>query len=399
MLANPIATLDERLEELLAASPPTSTEAVTFLGAQWDFGLAYVHFPLGLGGLDLEPRYQNHVDRRLRREGAPSAFARNPIGFGMAAPTVLTYGSDDQRRRYLRPLFATEHIWCQLFSEPGSGSDVASLSTRARRDGDEWVVNGQKVWTSLAHNARFGLLLARTDPTVPKHAGLTYFVLDMHAPGVVVRPLRQLTGDAEFNEVFLEDVRISDTERLGDVGEGWKAAMTTLMFERFNTGELPRRGGGTIEHALREWSGREDTTTVHARALRDRLVHVWIEAEVHRLTTLRSAALRQQGTPGPEGSVGKLSMALVNQAVLELAVDLNGAAGMLNPAGYEFVRPDTMGAARDADVAKAFLRAQANSIEGGTSDIMRNILAERVLGLPAEPRHDKDVPWTDVPRS
>jgi len=393
-----MADLDELVGELLRNHPPGSTDPTTFLGAQFDAGLAYVHFPIGYGGLGLDPGAQTQVDAHLRAEGAPSPFRSNPIGFGMGAPTVVTYGSEDQKRRYLRPLFACEHIWCQLFSEPGAGSDIASLATRAIRDGDDWVVTGQKVWTSLAHQARYGMLLARTDPNVPKHAGLTYFVLDMHAPGVEVRPLRQITGEAEFNEVFLDGVRIPDAERLGGVGDGWKVAMTTLMFERFNSDNVPK-GGGLIGTALAEWARRGDTSSPHARALEDRLVDGWVRAEVHRLTTLRAAHQRAQGTPGPEGSIGKLSMATVNQAIGALAVDLVGAGGMRYPSGYEESRPDTMGFDPDADAMKAFLRAQANSIEGGTSDIMRNILAERVLGLPGDVRVDKDKPWTEVPRS
>jgi alkylation response protein AidB-like acyl-CoA dehydrogenase len=396
---NDIADLDSRIDRLLAEHPPATTKPSEFLGAQFDAGLAYVHFPVGHGGLGLLPGLQGHVDGRLFAGGAPSAFTGNPIGYGMGAPVVVTYGSDDQKRRYLRPLFAGEHIWCQLFSEPGAGSDVASLATRAVRDGDEWVVSGQKVWTSLAHIARYGLLVARTDPEVPKHAGLTYFVLDMHAPGVDVRPLRQMTGEAEFNEVFLAGVRIPDDERLGGVGEGWSVAMTTLMYERFNTGGEAPRGSGSISVALREWNARPDKSSPAARVLRDRLVRAWVDAEVHRLTKLRAAAQRQRGVPGPEGSVGKLSMATVNQSTLDVAVDLLGAHGMLYPSGYDMTRPEAMGLDLAGDAQRTHLRVQANSIEGGTSDIMRNILGERVLGLPAEPRVDKGLPWTEVPRS
>ena len=318
----------------------------------------------------------------------------------MGAPTVLTYGSEDQRRRYLRPLFAGQDVWCQLFSEPGAGSDVASLSTRAVRDGDEWVVNGQKVWTSLAHKARYGLLITRSDPAVPKHAGLTYFVLDMHAPGVAVRPLRQLTGEAEFNEIFLDDVRIPDTERLGEVGGGWKVVTTTLMFERFNTGESPPRGGGAIGVALREWSKRGDTTSPAcarlarpARPLLDRLRGASADQPPRRARSARRVSR------GPKARWASSRWPSVNQAVLALSLDLTGAHGMLYPGGYALTRPETMGFDLDADAGKAFLRTQANSIEGGTSDIMRNILGERVLGLPAEPRADKNIPWTEVPRS
>jgi alkylation response protein AidB-like acyl-CoA dehydrogenase len=398
-MADPTTELDRRVGALLAAHPPSTTDAVIFLGAQFDAGLACVQFPEGLGGLGLAPAMQARVDRQLSAARAPSAFERNPIGFGMGAPTVLAHGSAEQKRRYLRPLFTGEHVWCQMFSEPGAGSDVASLATRAVRNGEEWVVTGQKVWTSLAHEARYGLLLTRTDPDVPKHAGMTCFVLDMRAPGVNVRPLRQLTGEAEFNEVFFDSVRIPDSERLGAANEGWNVAMTTLMFERFNTGGEVARGRGPIEIAAREWSKRGDTTSRAARVLKDRLARCWIDAEVHRLTNLRAAQKRGQGTPGPEGSVGKLQMANLNQAIFELAVDLVGADGMLYPSGYEMTRPDTMGFVAHADPMRSLLRAQANSIEGGTSEIMRNILAERVLGLPPEIRADKNIPWSHVPRA
>ena len=231
-------------EQLLAELPPRQNDPVTFLGRQYDLGLAWVHFPEGYGGLGLSPEAAEA--RQRDAAGAPGArrrTLRNPIGHGMGAPTVVTHGSDEQKRRYLRPLFTGEEIWCQLFSEPGAGSDVAGLATRAVRDGDEWVVNGQKVWTTLAHVARCGMLVARTDPDAPKHKGLTYFVVDMHAPGVEVRPLHQITGEAEFNEVYFTDVRIPDAERLGEVGEGWRVSLTTLMNERVAIGgQIPPRG-------------------------------------------------------------------------------------------------------------------------------------------------------------
>jgi alkylation response protein AidB-like acyl-CoA dehydrogenase len=311
----------------------------------------------------------------------------------MAAPTVMTHGSDSQKRRYLRPLFTGEEVWCQLFSEPGAGSDVASLSTRAVKDGDEWIVNGQKVWTTLGHLARWGLLVARTDPNQAKHKGLTYFVLDMHGAGVEVRPLRQMTGEAEFNEVYMTDARVPDDERLGEVGEGWRVALTTLMNERVSIGGgiLPRNSG-PIGHALRLWKARED----HDPAMRDRLMGLWVEAEVSRLTNLRASQNRQKGTPGPEGSTAKLIHAELNKKIYNLCVDLMGAGGMLY-GSYSMVRPE-VGAQPDT-IQKSFLRARANSIEGGTSEIMRNILGERVLGLPGDVRVDKDRPWADVPRN
>ena len=297
-------------------------------------------------------------------------------------------------------MFTNEEIWCQLFSEPGAGSDVAGLSTRAERDGDEWVLNGQKVWTTLAHISSFGLIVVRTNPDVPKHKGLTEFLVDMHAPGVEVRPLFQITGEAEFNEVFFTDVRMPDTARLGDVGEGWRVAVTTLMNERVSIGgAVGRRGGGPIAEALRIWKERwQGQTSQQALALRDRLVSSYIRSEALTMTNMRAAQGRKSGTPGPEGSVSKLAFAEENKRVYDLCVDLLGSDGMLFPAGYPMVRPDLVGMG-SPDVHKMFLRVRANSIEGGTSEVMRNILGERVLGLPGDVRTDKELAWKDVPRS
>jgi alkylation response protein AidB-like acyl-CoA dehydrogenase len=383
----------EACERLLADHDPTDT--VGFLGAQYDAGLAWVHFPEGSGGLGASPKLQRVVAERLARAHAPIAAFRNPIGYGMGAPTIVTHGSDEQRRRYLRPLFTGEEVWCQLFSEPGAGSDVASLATSAVRDGDEWIVNGQKVWTTLAHLARFGMLIARTDPDAPKHKGMTYFVVDMHGPGVEVRPLRQMTGEAEFNEVFFSDARIPDAERLGDVGEGWRVSLTTLMNERVSIGgTTPPREGGVIRMALQQW--RDGGGERADAATRDRLMQLWVDAEVLRLTNIRASQLRSRGTPGPEGSVGKILSAQHNKSVTEFVVDLMGAGGMLYT-DYAMVRPV---ATMNWDCPqKAFLRMRANSIEGGTTEVMKNILGERVLGLPGDVRVDKDLPWKEVPRS
>jgi alkylation response protein AidB-like acyl-CoA dehydrogenase len=384
-----------RLEELLATHDPSSTPAPEFAGARYDAGLAWVWFPEGFGGLGVSPDLQGIVERRLRQVGAPNDMDLNVIGFGMAAPTVLTHGTEEQRRRLLRPLFTCEEIWCQLFSEPGAGSDVAGLATRAVRDGDEWVVNGQKVWTTLAHTAKWGLLVARTDPEAEKHRGMTYFIVDMHAPGVDVRPLRQMTGEAEFNEVFFSDVRIPDSARLDAVGAGWRVAMTTLMNERVAIGGgVAARNSGPIHEALEIWRQRGGGTA----AERDRVMHLWVKADVARLTNMRARELRRAGTPGPEGSVAKLISAELNKDIYELCVDLMGMAGTLYPTHFEMKRPERAGGI-GGDVRQSFLRARANSIEGGTSEIMRNILGERVLGLPGEPRVDKGVPWSQVPRS
>ena len=384
------ALVVEKIDTLLAAHDPKTTKDQEFLGAQFDAGLAWVHFPEGSGGLGLSPKLQKLINERLGAAGAPVAYYRNPIGHGMSAPTIVAHGSEEQKKRYLRPLFTGEEIWCQLFSEPGAGSDVAGLSSKAVRDGDEWIVNGQKVWTTLAHLSRFGTLVVRTDPEQPKHKGLTHFVVDMHAPGVEVKPLRQATGEAEFNEVFFTDVRIPDNERLGEVGEGWRVAVTTGGGWR--GGPPPPRGSGPISEAVKIWKQRGLTDV----ARKDKLMKLWIEAEVNRLTNIRAGAARKVGTPGPEGSVGKLSFAETNKRIYEYVVELMGADGMLY-GSYEMRRPEgVMGA---DTLQKSFIRSRANSIEGGTSEVMRNILGERVLGLPGDIRVDKDLPWSKVPRS
>jgi alkylation response protein AidB-like acyl-CoA dehydrogenase len=384
----------ERTEKLLVDHPPAEKSPVEFLGAQFDAGLAWVHFPEGHGGLGGGPKLQRVINEILMKARAPLPYGRNPIGYGMGAPTIVTHGSEQQRDRYLRPLFTGEEVWCQLFSEPGAGSDVASLSARAVRDGDEWIVNGQKVWTTLAHLARWGMLIARTDPEAPKHKGMTYFVVDMHAPGVEVKPLFQITGEAEFNEVFFTDVRIPDQERLGDVGEGWRVSLTTLMNERVAIGgQIPPRGGGFIGEAVKVWKAKaHDDPTV-----RDQLMKLWVRAEVLRLTNIRAQQLRAVGNPGPEGSISKAASADLNKDISAFTVNLLGADGMLKPDGYPMDRPKH--AMLWANPQQAFLRARANSIEGGTTEIMKNILGERVLGLPGDVRADKDLPWSKVPRS
>lgn len=399
-MATKVVTLDELIDDLVETFPPDTTDTVTFLGEQFDRGLAWVHFPLGNGGLGLTPADQVHALSRFSKLRAPSAAMRNVIGYGMVAPTLVVHGTDEQKQRFLRPLFTGEDIWCQLFSEPGSGSDVASLATRADRDGDEWVLNGQKVWTTLAHIAAYGLLIARTNPDVPKHKGITAFLVDMHASGVDVLPLYQVTGEAEFNECFFTDVRVPDTRRLGGVGEGWGVSITTLMNERVSIGgTVPPRSSGLIGEALKIWRQRwAARTDAYAIAVRSELIQAWVRNEVGRLTNWRASDLRRVGTPGPEGSVAKLAFAEENQRTSELCVNLLGSEGMLYGSAYPQVRP-TESAMTGGDMRKAFLRMRANSIEGGTSEVMRNILGERVLGLPGEPRNDKDVSWKDVPRS
>lgn len=382
-------------EELLKKFPPASTSVVEFLGAQYDMGLAWVHFPVGLGGLGVSPKFQKAVNEVLYAAGAPNPMYRNPIGHGMCGPTVVEWGSDAQKKRYLRPLFTGEEIWCQLFSEPGSGSDFAGLSSKGIKDGEEWIANGQKVWTTLAHLSRFGLLVVRTDPEAVKHAGLTAFVVDMQAPGVEVRPLRQMTGEAEFNEVYFTDVRISQSEMLGSPGDGWRVSLTTLMNERVSIGgSMPQRGSGSIASAVQAWEAlppeQRDSAT------RDELMKLWIRAEVLRLTNIRANATRKMGTPGPEGSIGKMAGADLNKETYAFAVNLQGANGMLY-GSYAMTRPETANAFDG--LQKAFLRSRANTIEGGTTEVMKNILGERVLGLPGDVRVDREIAWNKVARN
>jgi alkylation response protein AidB-like acyl-CoA dehydrogenase len=396
----PALTADDlpgQVRDFLAAHDPAAMPRLDFLRARFDAGLAWVHYPPGLGGQGLPRSLQQALDAEFAAAGAPG---NNPerigIGLGMAAPTILAYGTEEQKQRWLRPLWTGEEIWCQLFSEPGAGSDLAGLATRAVRDpgGDGWTVTGQKVWTSSAHLARWGLLVTRTDPDVPKHKGMTYFAVSMTAPGVEVRPLRQITGEAEFNEVFLSDVPIPDADRIGEVGQGWQVSTATLMNERVAIGgaAIPREGG-MIGSAARTWRKQPALRTP---GLHDRLLRLWADAEVARLAGER---LRQQlaaGQPGPEGSAAKLVFARLNQEISGFEVELAGEDGlryddwtMRRPEGANFY---------GRDPGYRYLRARGNSIEGGTSEILRNIIAERVLGLPPEIRLDKDVPWKDLPR-
>jgi alkylation response protein AidB-like acyl-CoA dehydrogenase len=394
------AKVDAAIDALLAAHDPSTADAIAFREARYDAGLAWVHFAEGFGGLNVRPDLNRLVERRLRAAGAG---AQDPTSFFMAlaGPTIHTWGTDEQKRRFLRPMFSTAERWCQLFSEPGAGSDFAGLACRAVRDGDEWTVNGQKVWNTLAHLGDWGMLVTRTDPEAPKHKGMTYFAVDMHSPGVEVRPLRQITGEAEFNEVYLTDARIPDDNRIGAVGEGWRVALTTLMNERTAIGGGEGGGrvvrGGSADDLVKIWQDLDASAKSPAKL--DELMKLWVRGEVGRLANQRTAALAQVGNPGPGGSIAKLAMAELNKAVYEFAVTLEGPAGLIG-FDYTFRRPEMLevtGASRGTGYA--FLRVRANSIEGGTSEIMRNILGEQVLGLPGEPRVDKDQAWSKVPRS
>ena len=376
------------------------------------------------GGRGLDAAGTAIVEEMKNRYRVPRSF--NLLGFGLAAPTIMQWGSEEQKELFLNGM-AQGEFWCQLFSEPGNGSDVAGLSTRAVRDGEEWVVNGQKVWTSGAHLADRGMLIARSDPDQPKHKGITYLVCDMHAAGVEVRPLRQITGDAEFNEVFLTDVRIPDSWRIGPEGGGWAVAQTTLMNERvalsgaFGAGRptatTPRSGApaATRRAATTPRSGAPASTRSEdqmaaamvrlspsallsglsaeepgAAVSRDRLARLVIESRVASYNGARSAARRRAGQqPGPEGSVGKLFQTEFNQRLQNAGTDLLGASATAWADDDPEIRPRV----------RSFLRSRGNTIEGGTSEIQRNILGDRVLGLPREPDASRDAPWKDVPRN
>ncbi len=388
----------DALADLLRDHPPSECSRIEFRGHQFDHGLAWVQFPEGNGGLGVRPQLQRTVEQALKDAGAkptdPSTFFLQ-----LAGPTIVTHGNDEQKARFLRPMFSGEQKWCQLFSEPGAGSDFAGLGTRAVRDGDEWVVNGQKVWNTMAHMADWGMLVTRSNPDLPKHKGMTYFAVDMRSPGVEVRPLRQITGEAEFNEVYLTDARIPDSNRIGDEGEGWRVSLTTLMNERtaIGSGGAPKRGSGAIGALVGTWQAMDPD--LQTDAARDEVMKLWVRAEALRLTNLRAGANRRAGNPGPEGSVAKLASAELNQSIFSTAVTLSGPSGMIDY-DYTFRRPEDLSVTgAENGLGHAFLRVRANSIEGGTSEIMRNILGEQVLGLPGEPRVDKKVAWSEVPRS
>jgi alkylation response protein AidB-like acyl-CoA dehydrogenase len=363
-----------------------------FLAAQFDAGFAWIRNPQGTGGRGAPDTLQRVVDDVLEANDRLYGWYRNPMGIGMCAPAIVEHGTAEQRARYLRSIFTADELWCQLFSEPSAGSDVATLATRATRDGDEWIVNGQKVWTSWGAVAHFGLLIARTDTTVPKHDGLTAFLLDMRTPGVEVRPLRQMTGEREFSEVYLTDVRLDDTARLGDVGDGWRVVITTLMNERVSIGgNVEPRDSGPIAYAIEEW------TKVQSRSAfqRDEFMKLWSHAEVLRLSKLRFQAQRtSSGDPGPEGSLLKLRSTVLEQQIMGFVVDLMGSSGML---AFDYDNPPHT--RQDGNATALFLWSPSNTIVGGTSEVMRGIIGERILGLAREPSADKNVPWDKIPRS
>jgi alkylation response protein AidB-like acyl-CoA dehydrogenase len=356
------------LQENHPGEEPEGDEAAFEFRRQWqrklhEAGYAGLSWPEDYGGRGATLIEQAIFGQEMVRAKAPQPA--NVLGLVMGGPVVIAHGTDEQKQRYLEPILSAEEIWCQGFSEPDSGSDLASLKTRAVRSNGEWVVTGQKVWTTYAQHAKWCMLVARTDQDAPKHQGLTYFLMDMEQDAVQVRPLRQITGEAEFNELFMEEARIPDENVIGGVGNGWSVAITTLMHERAGLGAASaagvRRSLDQLIELAKERGAADDPL------VRQRIGQLQIEVEALRLNSWRGLThVMKGGAPGPEGSLPKWQWAEANQAVTELAVEMVGEEGLL----------------RDSEWTYRFLRARANSIEGGTTEILKNIIAERVLGLP-----------------
>ncbi|MEU0462516.1 acyl-CoA dehydrogenase family protein [Amycolatopsis sp. NPDC006131] len=377
----------EKVRAWLAENVPGDEELATakrFQAALYDAGLAGITWPKEFGGQGLTAAEQQVFDQESARYDLPNSVFR--IGMGMCGPTILDLGTPEQKARYIPPLLRGDEIWCQLFSEPGAGSDVASLQTRAVRDGDQWVINGQKVWTTVAHLADFGALLARTDPDVPKHQGLTMFLIDMHAPAVTVRPLKDMTGRAPFNEVYFENLRLPADAVLGQVGQGWLAAVTMLGHERVSIGGFVRKRHDPLAHAnLAETArryGRDADPVVRAE-----LAKLYAAERALALFNVRLRQEAEAGSPpGARGSVAKLAGAQLQQQAVAVAGLIAGPRATAwepgDPAGEE--------------LALAINQTPSSSIAGGTDQIQRTIIGDRILGLPREPVVDRDVPFREL---
>jgi len=346
---------------------------------------AQITWPKDYGGRGGTPMQQVIYNQEESNYLVPGGFFA--IGLGMCIPTLMRYGSEADRQRYVGPALKGEEIWCQLFSEPSAGSDVAGLKTRAERDGDGWVINGQKVWTSGAHYSDYGIIITRTDPNVPKHKGLTMFYLNMKTPGVDVRPIKQVSGDSGFNEVFFTDVRIPDSQRLGAIGEGWQVSLTTLMHERLAVGDSPGPDFDELFELTKmlELDGRP---AVKDSAVRDKLADFYVRGTGLKFTKFRTmTALSRGQVPGPEASIAKVVSAAKLQDIASFGMELMDAAGIVTDAS---VMPAS------ALFQQAYLYAPGLRIAGGTDEILRNIIAERVLGLPGDIRVDKDLPFNQL---
>ncbi|WP_066914538.1 acyl-CoA dehydrogenase family protein [Mycobacterium interjectum] len=383
---------------IAAAESPAALRAVRSPGEyrQWypafaASGLVVPTWAREYGGLGIGNQVARAIDQVLR----PLRLSRlNPLGLNNAAAALFSHGTEAQRLRFLPPIVRNEEKWCQLFSEPGAGSDLASLATRAVRDADDWVISGQKVWTTWADEADFAILLARTDPEAPKHKGITYFLLDMHQAGVEVRPLRQITGEAEFNEVFIDNARVPDAHRVGEVNDGWRVSASTLSSERqmvsgSGSGGMGRLGGSGADRLI---TLARETGRWHDPVVRNKVMHLWAQEQIRGWTNDRvRGALSAGQSPGAASSIGKVHQATLNQQIQDLMVDLLGTEAIAWPATDD---PDAL--PRDVH---GMMRSLANGTEGGTTDINKNILGERVLGLPKEPDPWKGKPWKDIPRS
>ncbi len=353
-------------------------------------GYVAPHWPAPYG-LGADPVQQIIIDDEFSRAGMKRPS--NQIGIGWAAPTIIFAGTQEQKDRYVLPALAAEEIWCQLFSEPGAGSDLAGLSTRAVRDGDEWVVNGQKVWTTGAHYSKFGILIARTDPDAPKHKGITYFICPMDSPGIEIRTIKNIAGAESFNEVFFTDVRIPDANVVGDVNEGWRLAKVTLGNERvsLSTGGVLWGAGSTALDIIEE----AKKLGPHSAAMRQRLAHLYIEHTVIEIIRMRTLTARLRGEqPGPEASIRKIMADEHGQRAMEVARDITGADAMI------IGEPDakTGKTIRSKSWYSGYMFSKALTIGGGTGEVQRNILGERVLGLPPEPDPEKGLSWADTRR-
>lgn len=353
---------------------------------KYEAGWACLRWPKEYGGRDASPVEASIFAEEEARYDVPTGPFT--IGQGMAAPTLMAYATEEQKRRYLPKMASGEEIWCQLFSEPAGGSDLAALRTRSVRDGDDWVINGQKIWTSGAHYSDYGILVTRSDPDVPKHKGLTYFFLDMKSKGIEIKPIKQISGQSNFNEVYFTDVRIPDEQRLGEVGQGWAVSLTTLMNERAAIGG----GGGFGFDTAFDLACKLEINgapAIEDRAVREQLAEWYCEESGLRYTFARTqSALSRGDTPGPENSIGKLVGARKTQDIASFCIELMGMAGI---AMDENLAPES------GQLPQSYLGAPGSRIAGGTDEIMLNIIAERVLGLPQDIRVDKGIPFKDVP--
>ncbi|MBI3782482.1 MAG: acyl-CoA dehydrogenase family protein [Deltaproteobacteria bacterium] len=369
------------------ADPDAIKKAQAWQAKKADAGWACITWPKEYGGRGATA-IQNVIwnQEEAKYKTPPNIFG---IGQGMLGPTIMVHGSDEQKQRYLNPMLRGAEIWCQLFSEPAAGSDLAGLRTTAVRDGDEWTLNGQKIWTTGAQYCKWGMIVTRTDATAEKHKGITYFIVDMQSPGIEIRPIKQINGMSSFNEVFFSDVRVADRNRVGAVNDGWRGALTTLMNERHSIGG--GAGGPDFGNLLQiarriEWNGRP---AIEDAGVRQHLARFYIRLKGLQYTTYRTqTALSRGQTPGPESSIGKLVGAPLRQEMSAFAIDLQGAAGAI---------ADRDAALEEGAWQAAYLGSPGLRLAGGTDEILRNIIAERVLGLPPEIRADKGMAFKDIP--